>query len=132
MLANANNGDASSVKSECNLTKVAIDISEKALLNYNITQQSLMSWLSEDHSQLYEPPENDSFSNNMTTTDRWLTAMGLAFLYDMFVIYIIKMYFMTFLTLLTFNPKTIDESYFWANDTFFLTTQNEVTCMQIL
>ena len=125
MLANAENGDTESVTSECNFSRIAIDISEKALMNYNVTAASLNAWLDEDHSQAYKPPENDSFGN-MPTTSRWLTALGLAFAYDLFVIYIIKMYFMTFLALFTFNPNKKDITYFWAHDDFFLDFTNKV------
>ena len=119
VLANAENGDSDSVKSECNFTKIAIDISQKALMNFNVTAASLNSWLEEDHSQAFTPPENDSFGD-MPTTSRWLSAMGMAFAYDLFVIYVIKMYFMTFLAIVTFNPHKKDITYFWANDDFFL------------
>ena len=107
--------------SKCNYSSNgAIDISQKALINYNISQESIVAWLKEDHSQAYEPPGNDSFGTDITTTERWLIAMGLAFLYDMFIIYVIKLYFKTYLTIFLWKPDTKNEAYFWAKDDFFL------------
>ena len=122
VLAEAKNGDTESVTSKCNYTWLgfAVDVSQKALINYNISQEALNAWLKTDHSQAYEPPANDSFGNDITTTNRWLIAMGLAFFYDMFVIYIIKLYFKTFITIFLWKPDNKDEAYFWANDHFFL------------
>ena len=120
-LAHANNGYFESYESKCtNITSLDIDVSQQTKINYNLSEYTLNEWLSNDNSQVYEPPNGDSFGNNMTTTARWVISLMLAFLYDLFVIYFVKLIFSSFFTIFTFDKNNKDEGYFWENDNFFL------------
>ena len=104
--------------SECNDNFNDMSITD--WLNYNKTENDISKILNSDPS-LFNPPDNDSFGDNITSTDRWLLSIFLSYNMSIFISTPIIAYFLQLKYILCYKQnKDIDETYYFSLYIHFL------------
>ncbi len=118
------NNYSGDVTSECDSP---IDVGEESWLLFNRTQGELDAWFAASDPALFEPNENDSFGgDDMSASVRWFLSVLVSFLISIFAIAPITMFIMQLIRVLKFDPKEINEEFFFAMEAHLMQSIEEI------